>query len=448
MTTRSAVRPLSAQTGVTLTFTVSGVLFASFVSRLADVRASLHLTNGHLGLLLLSSSVGSVAALPAAGRVVERWGAAGAVRAGAVLGTVALVLAGFGATVVDQPWLAAVGLFGYGIGFSLWDVAMNVEAAEVERRVGRTIMPRFHAMWSVGGIAGSVVGIPMAAASVPVIVHLLVVAAVVLAFALRGTTTFLPYAGPDAPTSAASARSAWTEPRTLAIGLLVLTFGAVEGSANDWLTLAVIDGYDAPHWVGVAGYSVFVVCMTLGRWVGSRALDRYGRVRMLWVCAVAAVVGILVTVYAGHLAPALAGIAIWGLGAALGFPVGMSAAADDPVRAPARVAVVSTVGYTAFLCGPPLLGWLGDHVGTLDSLLVIAVLMVPASVAALAARPLAMRPTSTAAGTHAGGQAEGRPEGRPEGRTGRRADGRADGYGGGGLGDRPDISDVSRRRDA
>jgi len=371
-----------------LTFAVSGVLFASFVSRLPDVRAALALSNGDLGLLLLASSAGSVAALPAAGRIVERRGAAGAVRIGAVTGTAALVVAGVGATVVEVPWLAAVGLFGYGIGFSLWDVAMNVEGAEVERRAGRTIMPRFHAMWSVGGIAGSVVGIPMAAASVPVVIHLVVVAAVVLVVALRGTSAYLPYAEPTDQAAATRARSAWTEPRTLAIGLLVLTFGAVEGSANDWLTLAVIDGYDAPHWVGVAGYSVFVVCMTLGRWAGSRALDRFGRVRMLWSCAGAAVVGILVTVYAGHLGPAFVGIGVWGLGAALGFPVGMSAAADEPSRAPARVAVVSTVGYTAFLCGPPLLGWLGDHVGTLHSLLVIAALMAPAAIAALAVRPL------------------------------------------------------------
>lgn len=388
MTTRLAVRPGSALSGVTLTFAVSGVLFASFVSRIADVREVLGLSNGQLGLLLLASSCGSVAALPAAGRLVERWGAAGAVRAGAVAGTTALVVAGVGATVVEQPWLAAVGLFGYGIGFSVWDVAMNVEGAEVERRAGRTIMPRFHAMWSVGGIAGSVLGIPMAAASVPVVLHLLVVSAVVLVLALRGTRAYLPDTRPEEAVLSARARSAWTEPRTLAIGLLVLTFGAVEGSANDWLTLAVMDGYDAPHWLGVTAYAVFVVCMTLGRWAGSRALDLFGRIRMLWCCAAAAVIGIVVTVYAGDLGPAVVGIGVWGFGAALGFPVGMSAAADDPLRAPARVAVVSTVGYTAFLCGPPLLGWLGDHVGTLHSLLVIAALMVPAAVAALATRPL------------------------------------------------------------
>ncbi len=82
----------------------------------------------------------------------------------------------------------------------------------------------------------------------------------------------------------------------------------------------------------------------------------------------------------------MVGIVLWGLGAALGFPVGMSAAGDDPLRAAHRVAVVSTIGYGAFLAGPPLLGFVGDHVGTLDSLLVIAVAMLPAAVMVLAVR--------------------------------------------------------------
>jgi cyanate permease len=81
------------------------------------------------------------------------------------------------------------------------------------------------------------------------------------------------------------------------------------------------------------------------------------------------------------------GVLLWGLGSALGFPVGMSAAADDPARSAARVSVVSTIGYTAFLAGPPLLGWLGDRVGTLDALLAVALLMVPAALSVLAARP-------------------------------------------------------------
>jgi cyanate permease len=96
--------------------------------------------------------------------------------------------------------------------------------------------------------------------------------------------------------------------------------------------------------------------------------------------------GVVLAVWGGHPVPAALGIVVWGLGASLGFPVGMSAAAADPGRAPARVSVVSTIGYGAFLGGPPLVGWVGDRVGTLDSLLVVLALMVPAALAVFATR--------------------------------------------------------------
>jgi cyanate permease len=116
-------------------------------------------------------------------------------------------------------------------------------------------------------------------------------------------------------------------------------------------------------------------------------------VGVLWATAAASAAGIVLVVYGGHVAVVGLGIVVWGLGASLGFPVGMSAAADDPARAAARVSVVSTIGYGAFLAGPPLLGALGDKVGTLESLLVVAVLMAPASLTVFATRA-ARRPLS------------------------------------------------------
>jgi cyanate permease len=105
-----------------------------------------------------------------------------------------------------------------------------------------------------------------------------------------------------------------------------------------------------------------------------------------------AAAGVLLVVYGPYAAVVAAGIVLWGVGASLGFPVGMSAAADDPVRAPARVSVVSTIGYTAFLTGPPVLGFIGDHVGALHALLVISILLVPAA----ALVPAARKPAATA----------------------------------------------------
>jgi fucose permease len=369
---------------VVLAFVLNGFLFASFVSRIPDVRAGLDLDNGSFGLLLLTSAAGAVLALPSAGYLIHRASAGAVVRLGVVIAGAGLFVAAVGAGPLGAVAVSGIGLFFYGIGTSIWDVAMNVEGAEVERRLGRAIMPRFHAAWSLGSIAGAALGVPVAVLSVPQPIHLGLLSLLAAVLLLNGTRAFLP-AEEDKPT--ASPGSAWKEPRVLAIGVMVLCFAVVEGSANDWLSLALIDGYGVSHWVGVSGYALFVSAMTFGRLTGTTVLDRFGRAPVLWSTALAAAVGIVLVVLGGGFVLVVLGIVVWGLGASLGFPVGMSAGADDPARSAARVSVVSTIGYGAFLAGPPLLGWLADHVGTLDALLAVALLMAPAALSVFATRP-------------------------------------------------------------
>jgi MFS family permease len=384
---------IAARNAVYLSFALNGLCFATLASRYPDLRGSLGLSNGSLGLLLLAIAVGSVLGMPTSGHLIERFGADGVVRMGAWTMVGSMVAAGIGATTGVVP-LVALGLFGYGIGTGTWDVAMNVEGAGVERLLGQSIMPRFHAAWSVGTFTGAGLGAVAAALDVPIAVHYATVpilAASVLHFRTRAYASISDEPAAESPHS----RSAWLEPRTLAIGAMVLAFTLAEGSANDWLALGLVDGYHAPHWVGVLGFALFVAAMTTGRFLGPIVLDRFGRLRSLLGSALAATVGVLLVVWSGAAVVAVVGILLWGFGSALGFPVGMSAAADDPLRAARRVSVVSTLGYGAFLGGPPLVGFVGNHVGTLDSLLVVAVAMVPAAVLVLAVR----RPRPVSAGT-------------------------------------------------
>jgi fucose permease len=376
---------LAARNAVVLAFALNGFLFASLVSRIPDLRGGLALDNGSLGLLLLSIAVGSILALPSAGALIHRWSAGAVVRSGSICGAVGLLVAGVGAGPMGMVTACAVGLFAFGMGSGVWDVAMNVEGAEVERGLGRSIMPRFHAAWSVGGISGAAIGVPMAAASIPLPVHFGLIGALAVVLALRGTRYFLP--AEEEAAAPSSSGSAWLEPRTLAIGVMVLAFTVAEGAANDWLSLALIDGYDVEHWVGVTGYVAFVCAMTFGRVTGPLVLDRFGRAPVLWGSAALAAAGTLLVILGGHVVVVGVGILVWGLGASLGFPVGMSAAADDPARSAARVSVVSTIGYGAFLGGPPLLGWLADWIGTLEALSAVTLLMVPAALTVFAARP-------------------------------------------------------------
>jgi MFS family permease len=386
-------RATAARNAVALVFPLNGFCFATLASRVPDLRESLDLSNGALGTVLLAIAVGAMAGMPVAGRLIERWGAGAVLRMAAGLDLAGLVLAGLLATAGSAPGTAA-GLFVYGVGAGVWDVAMNVDGAAVERELGRSIMPRFHAGWSLGTFSGAGVGVVAAGIGVPLAVHYAVAPACAVALAVVASRRLLPAQVSDRNEPRAGG-SAWLEPRTLAIGLMVLAFALAEGAANDWLALGLVDGYGARHWVGVLGFAVFVASMTLGRLVGPIALDRFGRVPSLLGSAAASAVGVMVVVWTGTAVLAVVGIVLWGLGAALGFPVGMSAAGDDPARAPRRVGVVSTIGYGAFLGGPPLLGFVGNHVGTLDSLLVIAVAMVPAALLVVSVR----RPRPTRPGT-------------------------------------------------
>src|SRR5690606_18757310 len=137
---------------------------------------------------------------------------------------------------------------------------------------------------------------------------------------------------------------------------------------------------------GAVVFGVFVTAMTAGRLAGPRILDRYGRVAVLRASAGLAALGLLVFIVVPVLWIAVVGVVLWGLGSALGFPTGMSAAADEPRTAAARVSAVATIGYCAFLVGPPVLGFLGEHFGLLHALLLVLVLIVAAGLASGSAR--------------------------------------------------------------
>ena len=377
----------SPQAGTAWVFGMGGFALASWMSRVPDVREALGLTPGELGILLLAISAGSLIGLPLAGRVTQAVDAGRAVQLGFVVGIPGLVLAA-AAVHAGLPFAWVMpGLFLFGLGFGVWDVAQNLEGVAVERVVRRAIMPLFHAAFSAGTVLGALVGAGLTALDVPVLAHLGAVAVLTVVLALYGTAGFVPAVEPAPDARAGRTASAWTEPRTLLIGVMVLAAGFTEGTANDWLAVAFVDGHGLGNALGVLALALFLTAMTVGRIVGTVLLDRHGRVPVLAALFVAALVGCLLVVF-GTPWLAFVGAVVWGLGASLGFPVGMSAAADDPARAPARIAVVSTIGYTAFLAGPPLLGFLGDHVGVLRALLAVGVVSVAALLVLPAARPL------------------------------------------------------------
>jgi len=374
---------------VYLVFIGSGLGFASWAARIPQVRQELDLTPGTLGLMLLAIAVGSLIALPSAGLIVHRIGAAKTIVVMSLICATGIATAGVGVLVGEAP--VVIGLLLMGFGNGAWDVGMNVEASSVEQQLGRSIMSRFHAGFSLGTVIGALLGTAMNALHVSVTVHLLLIAlflAVAMPLSTRG---FLP-AGTEAhdePSKSIHPLKAWIEPRTLLIGLFVLTMAFAEGTATDWIGVATIDGYGTTAALGSLAYGVFVVSMTFGRWYGTQILDRFGRVPVLRASAASALIGLLIVVFGPNLISAMVGTVLWGLGTALGFPVGMSAAADQRRHAAGRVSVVATIGYVAFLAGPPLVGFIGNEVGVLRALSITAGLLAIGLLVAGATRPIA-----------------------------------------------------------
>lgn len=418
-TTSTEVR--NWRNAVVVAYAASGLAFASWVSRLPAIRDALDLTPGNVGVLLLCMTLGSFASVSASGLIVLRLGSKRTIRTGSIMVGFGLLLTGLGTSVLASPVATGAGLAIIGLGTGSWNTASNVEGAAVERAVGRHIMPRLHGAFSLGTVAGAGLGAAAAAASLPVAWHLaaagLVVAGSVATAAAWFRADATPVAGersytPDNfedPTTgpipvipageSASGEEpldnrrriaqAWRDRRTLLLGVLVLGLALAEGAAGDWVALALADGHGQTDAAGAAGYGLFVTFMTIGRFAGTLVLDRFGRVPVMRWCAALAVFGLALFVFAPVPWLAFVGLAIWGLGASLGFPVGMSAAADDPAKAAARVSVVSTIGYGAFLCGPPLLGLLAEHVGILHSLLAVMVMLAVSFLLSPVARKLA-----------------------------------------------------------
>ncbi|MBD8660683.1 MFS transporter [Frigoribacterium sp. CFBP 8754] len=379
-------------------FGLSGLAVATWLGRVPAVRDVLGATTLEMGLLVAGLSVGSIVGITFSSHLIAALGARRTVLAS--LGTVAvgLTIAGL-STDLGVGFVGIVlGLAVFGLGNGLCDVGMNVSGAAAERVLGKTVMPLFHAAFSLGTMVGALLSAGAEALDVPVSVHVTVLAVAIAATALVVTRWMqsedLGHAPVEGDAAGASGSSGgwrsrlavWRTPGTVLIGLIVLGMATAEGSANDWLALAMVDGHGLENAAGTVVFFVFVTAMTITRVAGSPLLDRFGRVPMLRFSAVSAALGLLLVIVAPEPWLAIVGVVFWGAGSALGFPVGLSAAADDSRNAAARVSAVATIGYVAFLAMPPVIGFLGEHVGLLNGLWVVLVLIAVAGLASGAAR--------------------------------------------------------------
>jgi len=370
-------------------FLLPGLCVSSWVTRTPAVRDLLDASTAQMGLVLFGLSVGSMAGILSSGPLVMRWGTRPVVATGSGLIVLAMPVIAIGAA-AGLPLLTAAGLALFGAGMGGGEVAMNIEGADVERLGGRPFLPALHGCFSLGTVIGAVLGILANAVSFPVVAHLVlagVLGAALLVWAMRAIAPGVGRVAPQERGGPAPVRgpALWKDARLLLIGGIVLAMALAEGTATDWLPLVMVDGHGFDATLGSSMFALFAASMTIGRFGGGPIVAQVGRPRVLAVSALFAATGLALISLVDSQIVALIAVVLWGLGASLGFPLALSAAGDSGANPAARVALASTIGYLAFLVGPPTLGLLGEEIGLRGALVVplavalVAVLLAPAT---------------------------------------------------------------------
>jgi predicted MFS family arabinose efflux permease len=386
-----------------LVFATNGFLLAAWVARLPATRDRLGASAAELGLVLLAPGFGSLLSMPFSGRLCRRFGSRLVVAVTTVAASALLV------SLAVVPTLVALGvaLFAWGSCYGSWDVAMNVHGSAVEQRAAREWMPRYHACWSVGGIAGAGLGALAAQTGLPLALHFTTVAVLCITLVAASLPSFVedrrqPVPAPGSedpaghsPPEPGPTRGRVLTGRLLVVGVVTLCATTLEGAAADWLALFLTDERGASASLAAFGYAVFAVAMAGGRFSGTAVAERLGRDGAVRAGGLVSLVGVLLTVLGPGLASAYAGAALWALGVCLVFPAAVSAGGEVPDRPADAIAAVTTIGYGGFLLGPPLIGLLADRVGLGRALLVLLVLA--AGIATLAPAVRSRRPRTVAA---------------------------------------------------
>lgn len=374
-------------------FFIPGLLMASWATRTPAIRDTLSVSTAEMGAVLFGLSIGSMSGILCSAWLVKRFGTRNVIRTTmsfAVVGMLVLCLALW----LASPLLFALGLCVFGASFGSAEVAINIEGATVEREMNKTVLPMMHGFYSLGTLAGAGIGMALTALGVTAITHILLAALVVIApiyIAIRAIPDGTGKNASDGSQQQEKGLPFWRDLQLMLIGVVVLAMAFAEGSANDWLPLLMVDGHGFSATSGSLIYAGFTLGMTTGRFVGGWFIDRYSRVAVVRASALMGALGIALIVFVDSAWVAGVSVILWGLGASLGFPLTISAASDTGPDAPSRVSVVATTGYLAFLVGPPLLGYLGEHYGLRSAMLVVLALVL---LAALVARAVA-KPEST-----------------------------------------------------
>jgi len=347
-----------ARRAVLAVFFLNGFALGGWFVRIPAVQDRLGVGEGLLGVALLGAAVGALLSMTVTGALISRLGSRRVVGATALLLPVSLI------PLALAPNVAALALALLLVGASngALDVSMNSHAVVIEERYGRRIMSSFHAAFSFGALAGSVLGGGVAYLGVDVLPHFLIVFVLATLAAVPAYRALLPS---DAD-AAEGGTPAFARPTRALLGLGVISFCVLlgEGAMSDWSAVYLDDTLRTGPGFAAAGYAAFSLAMALGRLFGDRLTERFGPTRLVRLCGAIAALGLGAALAVGDPVFALVGFACAGAGFSVVFPLALSAAGrtGDVATGPA-LAAVSTAAYTGFLVGPPTIGFLAELAG-------------------------------------------------------------------------------------
>lgn len=368
---------LKIRNALFLSFLIIGFVMASWIVRTPSIRDILHASTMEMGFVLFGFSLGSMSGIILARKLIIKIGVDYSISLGLILALLGLITLAAGALIISI-WLIGFGLCFIGFGVAISEVSVNYLGSYIEQILKRPVLTLIHGCFSLGTVLGGVWGVILLKFDLDLVKHMLSTFLLVLPICL-----FIMVQINHAPGSKFSNESKpitfketiHNDPKLIIIGLIVLSVALAEGAANDWLPLLIVDSFHVPEQYGSLIFIVFAMTMTIGRFLGNALLYKFNNVIVLRMSCIIGALGVLILVLSTNIYIASFAVILWGIGASLGFPITMSAGAGTGKDAASRISILAIIGYTAYLVGPPLLGFIGEHIGLRFTMLIIFVLL-------------------------------------------------------------------------
>jgi MFS family permease len=385
-----AAPPRGARAATVGLFFTNGALYANVVPRLPEIRDGLHLGNATYGLVIAAAGFGGLVAGVFAGYLVHHFSGGRLAVACAVLFGLLLVLI----PVAPSASLLAAVFFILGGLDSVMDVSMNTHAMHVQRRYGRSIINGFHGWWSVGAVAGGLMGAGAAAIGLGVTVHLAVAGLLFAAVACAAGLGLLP------ADDTVEERPAHDHRRGIAYGSIVrrlaglcailLAAAVMEDVPSSWSAIYLRDVLHTSAGAAGLGYVGFAIAMTVGRFVGDRVVARFGAVRVVRLGTGGAALGLGAALAIGDPVATVLGFVVLGFGISTVFPLAFAASASRPgIRTGDGIAVTSFTARAGFLLAAPAVGAIATGVDLRVGIGLAVVAAIVVAVLAGALQPMA-----------------------------------------------------------